>query len=1088
MTGAHDRSGGTSRRSRGALWLLLVAFALLGVLGSRVLSEAFRADAWNAWRAEASRAEQWLSGTVLSWLEESYAPLSGIAVLFENSERVTEDEFLGAVDALEARATAVFIDSTAILRPAADGSWSIQFTTDFGGALSDEAALAEVPSIAETLDVAVSRSGQTVLGRPFVTAQGRTYSPVVLSLEDTGGTLGIVGLMDYHALVDGLFEINELDGVNLFIEGRFPTIKGPGDLFKVYGARDPDTLHESTTRTASAGADLTLAWDFGPGFSGGPDEELATFSFWSGLGATGLITLFLGFLLNQNRTISHRVREATAELEASVARFKVLFGASSDPYLLLDGGRFTDCNQAAVDLLGYSDRAELLSRRPDSLSPKFQPDGQLSSSRGEEVIARAIAGTQQRFDWVHLRKDGGDIPVEVTLTPIAVDERDVLLVVWHDLSERYEAQAALERSERELRKLIEATPFPMAVAYMAEAAPIEFFNQRFIDLFGWTLEDVPNLDVWWTRAFPDPEYRAGLRKEWEGRLEAAARENRNIEPMEARICCKDGSYRIAEWSAAPIGPKSIVMAVDLTERKRMETDLIEAKEGAEQASRTKSTFLANMSHELRTPMNAILGYSEILIEEAEDDGQDDFIPDLKKIHQAGTHLLGLINDVLDLSKVEAGRMETYAEDIDVDALLDQVAGTARPLMATNENQFEIIRDGDLGNARQDMTKLRQSMLNLLSNAAKFTHEGKVTLRATRETRGESDWLVIAVSDSGIGIPADKMETAFEEFGQVEDSTTRNYGGTGLGLPLSRRFCRMLGGDLTVQSELGKGSTFTMEVPVTLPGTARSAASSQSPETGTDEHAEQEAQGGDRGLVLVIDDDPTARDLIGRTLRQDGFSVRTAASGVEGLALARELQPAVITLDVMMPGMDGWSVLRVLKGDAELQDIPVVMLTIVDDKFRGFSLGATDYLNKPVDRDRLKETLRRFGRADESDLVLVVEDDEAARAVISRAAGDAGFQVIEAGNGREALDAMARQTPRLILLDLMMPVMDGFDFLLEMRTHAAWREVPVIVLTAKELDETERALLSGRVETVIEKGPEAPVKVLESVQKLLQEQH
>ena len=353
--------------------------------------------------------------------------------------------------------------------------------------------------------------------------------------------------------------------------------------------------------------------------------------------------------------------------------------------------------------------------------------------------------------------------------------------------------------------------------------------------------------------------------------------------------------------------------------------------------------------------------------------------------------------------------------------------------------------------------------------------------ASRRPSGE--WLTFSVSDTGIGIPADKLEHVFEEFSQADSSTTRDYGGTGLGLPISRRFCQMLGGDLTVKSTPGEGSTFTMRVPVQLPGTDTETPAEAAP-VKTDAELEAIRVSGVGRTILVIDDDPEARDIVERFLRKDGFEVATAGSGEEGLRLAHKLKPAAITLDVMMPDMDGWSVLRALKADPVLQDVPVLMLTMVDDKSKGYSLGATDYLTKPVDREQLHNALARYYTPGESCSVLLVEDDKPTREMMARTLEKSDWTVSEAGNGREALDQLAQQKPRLILLDLMMPVMDGFDFLLEMRANAEWQDIPVIVLTAKDLTDEDRRMLSGRVEQIVEKGACAHDQVVNLIHQII----
>ena len=379
--------------------------------------------------------------------------------------------------------------------------------------------------------------------------------------------------------------------------------------------------------------------------------------------------------------------------------------------------------------------------------------------------------------------------------------------------------------------------------------------------------------------------------------------------------------------------------------------LVQSEQRARAATQAKSHFLANMSHELRTPLNAIIGYSEMLQEEAQDSGQESFIPDLKKINRSGRHLLDLINDVLDLSKIEAGKMELYLETFDIPNLLEDVSTTVQLLVQKNSNALEVRCPANLGAMRADMTKVRQSLFNLLSNASKFTKNGKITLEAAREiSPTKADWIVFRVSDTGIGMTPEQQDRVFEAFSQADAATARDFGGTGLGLTITKTFCRMMGGDVALTSEPGKGTTFTIRLPTEVrEPKAESAAASES----------SAAPNMEGTPVLVVDDDADTRQVLKRFLNRKGFPVECASSGEEGLRLARELHPMAIILDVMMPGMDGWAVLSTLKSEPEVKDIPVVMLTIVDDKNLGYALGATDYMIKPVDRDRLNEILAKF---------------------------------------------------------------------------------------------------------------------------------
>ena len=505
--------------------------------------------------------------------------------------------------------------------------------------------------------------------------------------------------------------------------------------------------------------------------------------------------------------------------------------------------------------------------------------------------------------------------------------------------------------------------------------------------------------------------------------------------------------------------------------------LVQSEQRARAATQAKSHFLANMSHELRTPLNAIIGYSEMLQEEAQDSGQESFIPDLKKINRSGRHLLDLINDVLDLSKIEAGKMELYLETFDISNLLEDVSTTVQLLVQKNSNVLEVRCPANLGAMRADMTKVRQSLFNLLSNASKFTKNGKITLEAARENSPtKSDWIVFRVSDTGIGMTPEQQEHVFEAFSQADASTARDFGGTGLGLTITKTFCRMMGGDVALTSKPGEGTTFIIRLPTEVrEPEAESAAATRSIAVPPDMEGKS---------VLVIDDDADTRQVLKRFLNRKGFSVECASNGEEGLRLAKELHPMAIILDVMMPGMDGWAVLSTLKSKPDLSDIPVVMLTIVDDKNLGYTLGASDYMIKPVDRERLTEILAKFRDISSPRSALVVDDEEADRKMLTQILERERWSVIQAEDGVVALEQVAKHRPDLILLDLMMPRMNGYQFVTELHKHDDWRSIPIIVVTAKDMSTEERIALDGYVEKVLPKHALTQDSLLGEIQDLI----
>ncbi|HSU56587.1 MAG TPA: response regulator, partial [Candidatus Dormibacteraeota bacterium] len=486
----------------------------------------------------------------------------------------------------------------------------------------------------------------------------------------------------------------------------------------------------------------------------------------------------------------------------------------------------------------------------------------------------------------------------------------------------------------------------------------------------------------------------------------------------------------------------------------------QARAAADAASQTKSQFLASMSHELRTPLTAIIGFSEMLLTEAEADQKKEQAEDLTRINDSATHLLGLINDILDLSKVEAGKMELHIENFEVLRLVAEVRSTLEPLAQKKSNRLVVDCPQDIGAMRADQTKVRQALLNLLSNANKFTENGIVRLEVRRAAplNSHPSTINFIVSDTGIGMTPEQMSRLFQAFTQADSSTARKYGGTGLGLAITRQFCELMGGSVDVQSEPGKGSTFTIRLPAEVTKTKPTETAKTSPVT--IHHAN-----GPR--VLVIDDDPNAHRLIERTLKHEGYTLHFASNAKEGLRLARELRPAAITLDVMMPETDGWSVLSSLKADPELSRIPVIMVTIVGEKEMGFALGASDYLMKPIDRNELVLVLKRFIQP--GGQVLIVEDDANLREMLRRTLEAEKWQVTEAEHGRAALGRIRAQKPAVIVLDLMMPVMDGFELLAELHANEEWRAIPVVVITAMDLNLEDRQRLAGLTQRIVEKG-------------------
>ncbi|SFU34134.1 PAS domain S-box-containing protein [Methylobacterium sp. 174MFSha1.1] len=701
----------------------------------------------------------------------------------------------------------------------------------------------------------------------------------------------------------------------------------------------------------------------------------------------------------------------------------------------------------------------LLPSLRDALGPKLaaaRDSGLVTANVAVAVPAPSAPGGTRHFEasFFPLRRRGRGPEAE---------RADGVGIVMADVTLGKIAERRLVDSEERFRSLTEATS-----AIVWTTTPDGAFRQAASEWTRFTGQAPAEAAGQGFLEAVHPDDREATRDAWE-----RAVASRTLYAIEHRLRRHDGVWRHMEGRAVPILEEDgrvrewVGAHADVTARKEAELALEAAKEAAEEANRAKSQFLANMSHELRTPLSAVIGYAEMLQEEMEDLGEESLLADMRKIEANARHLLGLINDVLDLSKIEAERMEVYAEDLDVADTVREVATTVDALVEKKGNTLTLALGDHLGRAHTDATKLRQCLINLLSNAAKFTEGGTITLTAAREHREGGDRLVFTVVDTGIGMSEEQQARLFQRFTQADASTTRRFGGTGLGLAITRAFAHMLGGEITVASRLAEGTTFTLDLPALYeerdpaePAGERlpeaPAAVAARPDPGSN-------------LVLVIDDDPATRDLLARFLRRDGFTVATAPDGRAGLEEARRLRPRVVLLDVTMPRMDGWAVLRALRADPDFGATPVIMVTVLDEQNLAFSLGATDYLHKPVEWGALKEAMERFRPAIHEGPVLVVDDDPDVRERMTTMLTREGWRVASAENGLAGLEAVGVRKPGLILLDLMMPELDGFGFLRALRDRPDWRDIPVVVLTAKDVTAEDRRRLAGRADRILPKA-------------------
>jgi len=494
------------------------------------------------------------------------------------------------------------------------------------------------------------------------------------------------------------------------------------------------------------------------------------------------------------------------------------------------------------------------------------------------------------------------------------------------------------------------------------------------------------------------------------------------------------------------------------------------------ADRLKSEFLANMSHELRTPMNAIIGFTRLVRRKAADVLPERQLDNLEKVEISAKQLLALINDILDLSKIEAGKMSLNVMSFEFAPLVDTCFSTVESMV--KKETVRLIKDipEDLAELQSDPDKLKQIIINLLSNALKFTDRGEVKLSAGLET----DFLKIDVSDTGAGIPDDALEYIFDEFRQVDGSSTRRHGGTGLGLSITKKLTKMLGGTIEASSVEGKGSNFTVRIPF-------KGKDSELPPQEISEEDEEiiSTKAGGKKILLAIDDDPNSLILLKQNLEDEDYYVIGALSADEGIQKAREINPHAITLDILMPKKDGWEVLNCLKADPETRDIPIIVISNIDNKGLGISLGAFDYIVKPLEKEAILSVLTRIPVVDGKD-VLVVDDEASAVDLLTQILQEEGYNVQGVYSGKEALHVLETKPQDIILLDLLMPEMDGFEVIQKIKANQDWCNIPIIVVTAKDLTDKEWNILNQSVDSIIKKSGFSEDRLMDEIQALLRE--
>jgi polar amino acid transport system substrate-binding protein len=817
--------------------------------------------------------------------------------------------------------------------------------------LSPDTPLSRQPEILENIKVAVDHPDQVMLGRPFSAEDGSRYSPAALAIQDARGQLVAIGLVNYDAIVKGLFDIHQLVGLQLHIKGRFAEPDGPGAEREVIGKPLSGALHSVTTRTVSAGADLSITWYMNEKFRNGPKEDLALLTLWSGIAGTFIIAAFIAFFIQRNQTITKRVQEATGELK------KVSEAVEQSPasvVITAKDGTIEYVNPTFSEVTGYSEDEAI------GQNPRVLKSGNLPKSFYKELWDTILSGNIWHGEFINRKKSGEEFWESASISPIVNDEGEIthFVAVKQDTTERKRTEEALKEKEAQLSAAVNS--MVGGIFMIDKNLNYQLTNEQFHELYDFPKElakkGMPFINLLRTRAKRgdygpgDPEELVSKRLE----MYKDPAQAKEITIYEDKI----PGNRTTEVYRAPTKDDGFVFVInEITERKKAEDELRIAKETAVEATKAKSEFLANMSHEIRTPMNAIIGMAHLALKTDLTAKQYDY---LKKVDSSAKSLLGIINDILDFSKIEADKLDMESVDFQLEDTLDNIFTLVG--IKTQEKGLELLFKIDPSVPTAligDPLRLGQILINLSNNAVKFTATGEIVVFTELIKKDKAQvTLKFSVQDTGIGMTKEQAAMLFQPFSQADASTTRKYGGTGLGLTISKRLAEMMGGEIWVESQPGQGSTFSFTANFGLGKEKAKKRFRPSPDL--------------RGMkVLVVDDNATSRDILQEMLESFTFEVAVAASGPEGIT---ELESTkvdkpfeLVVMDWKMPGMDGIEASKRIKNHKGLGKIPAIIMVTAYGREevmqQAEDVGLEGFLLKPVNPSMLFDTIiQAFGEA------------------------------------------------------------------------------------------------------------------------------